>query len=489
MEPSHSIQHWLAVCLLLALPGCVSPGHSPEPPKPLSPEQLEAGLDIEHAATQPASQADDRWWLSFNDADLDRLLAAALDTSPSLAIASARIDRAQADAGITLANTRPNLSAMTQILRSQDSQNYKTGANEAGVWHTDGQALLQGRYNLDLWGLNRSLNEAAVGSLRAAQADQAVARLALSGSLVETWFALGGVLEQQAIVNQTLEQRRSILRLSEDRLKSGLGTQVDVVRARGPIPLLEAEQARLQGAARGYQLRLAALAGKGPGWGEQWQPKVADPRRSVALPGHLPAELIGGRPDVVAQRWRVEAQGKRIGAARAAFYPNIDLLAFAGFQSFSFQNLFHHDSRTYGVGPAVTLPIFDAGRLRGQYRAQQAGYAEAVASYNQTLVNALSEVAGHVSQLRAIEGQRLKTVQGLDEAEQVYDLENLRYRQSLTDFLHVLDAQTRVLDTRMQLVQLKTSALQNHAGLLRALGGGWKEADQNSTTLAGTSHD
>lgn len=489
MESSHSLQQGLAICLLLALPGCVSPGHSPEPPKPLSLEQLEAGRDIDRVATQPSSPQDDRWWQRFSDSDLDRLLAVALESSPNLAIASARIDRAQAEAGITLANTRPSLSAMTQILRSQDSQHYKTGADEAGVWHTDGQALLQGRYNLDLWGLNRAVNEAAVGSLRAAQADQAVARLALSGSLVETWFALGGVLEQQAIVEQTLEQRRSILRLSEDRLKSGLGTQVDVVRARGPIPLLEAEQARLQGAARGYQLRLAALAGKGPGWGEQWRPRITDPRRSVTLPSHLPAELIGARPDVVAQRWRVEAQGKRIGAARAAFYPNIDLLAFAGFQSFSFQNLFHHDSRTYGVGPAVTLPIFDAGRLRSQYQAQQAGYAEAVASYNQTLVNALGEVAGHVSQLRAIEVQRLKTVQGLDEAEQVYDLESLRYRQSLTDFLHVLDAQTRVLDTRMQLVQLKTAALQNHAGLLRALGGGWKETDQNPITFAGVSHE
>lgn len=488
MAPYRLLQSATLLGLLLTLPACISPGHTPEPPKLLSADALAAGQDLTLATTRRPASDHDLWWRTFQDPDLDRLLDAALDNSPSLAIASARISRAEAEANVAQANTRPGLSAMTQILRSQDSEHYKTSASESGTWHSDGQALLQGRYNLDLWGLNRALNEAAVGSLRAAEADRAVARLALSGSLVETWFALAGVLEQQAVVDQALEQRRSIYRISEQRLQSGLGTQVDVVRARGPIPLLEAEQARLQGAARVYQLRLAALAGKGPGWGEQWRPRGTDLRRSVVLPGQLPADLVGNRPDVIAQRWRVEAQAQRIGAARAAFYPNIDLLAFAGFQSFSFQNLFHHDSRTYGVGPALTLPIFDAGRLRGQYQAQQAGYAEAVANYNQVLVDALADVARYLSQLRALEGQRVKTVQGLDEAERAYDLEYLRYRQSLTDFLHVLDAQTRVLDARMQLVQLKTAAQQNHAGLLRALGGR-TETDKNVTRLAETSHD
>lgn len=484
-----SMQHSLMLCLFLLLPACADPGRQKQPPLLLAATELYIGKDISDSVTKKERFLGNKWWRVFRDPTLDRLIDAALQEPPTLAIAQARIDQAEAKAGVAYANTRPSLSGMMQVLRSQDSENYRTSAAESGTWHTDGQSLLQARYNLDLWGLNRALSEAAMGSVRAAQAEESVAKLALTGSLVETYFALGGANAEQAIVARNLEQRRSILALSEGRLKSGLGTQVDVVRARSPIPLLEADQARLIGVIRGYQQRLAVLAGKGPGWGEQWAPRLSKESLVVSLPSQLPAELLGGRPDVLAQRWKVEAQAQRIGAARAAFYPNIDLLAFAGFQSFSFQNLLHSDSRTYGVGPAVTLPIFDAGRLRSNLRGESSAYTEAVARYNQTLVSALGEIAGKVSQLRSLQGQQEKTALGLEIAEEAYQLEDLRYRQSLTDFLHVLDAQTRVLDIQMQLAKLHTAVLQNHAGLLQALGGVWDGANNANTTIAGTSHD
>ncbi|WP_455924669.1 efflux transporter outer membrane subunit [Pseudomonas putida] len=477
-----------AAGLVLGLSACASPGHVAPPAVLLDAATLDPGRAIAQAATL-AAPTNTAWWHVFNDAQLNRLLAQSMGSAPSLASARARIERAQAEAGVARANTLPGVSAMSQLLRSQDSEHYKTSDAEAGLWHTDGQALLQASYHLDLWGLDRALNEAALGNLRASQADIAVAQLALSGALVDTWFALAGIVEQQAVVADTLEQRRAILALSQGRWHSGLGTQVDVVRARAPIPLLEAEQARLGGEASRLQVRLATLAGKGPGWGEQWQPHPTELQQPLTLPSHLPADLIGRRPDVQAQRWRVEAQARRVGAARAAFYPNVDLLAYAGFQSFSFASLLHHDSRAYGAGPAITLPIFDAGRLRSQYQAQAADYQQAVATYNQTVVNALGEVAGRVSQLQALASQRERTAQGLEAARQTLELENLRYRQSLTDFLHVLDAQTQVLDTRLQLARVKTAALQQYAGLLDALGGNAQACVFPLVSQRTTSHD
>lgn len=484
-------RHMRVLCFCLLLAGCADPGQQ-KPSQPLlNIAELDVGKDIRDSGVSPRKILGDQWWAVFADPMLDRLVTASLADAPSLQLARARIDQAQGEAGVANAAPRPNLGFMSQLLRSQESSNYKTDSTNAGVWHTDGQVLLQAGYNLDLWGQNRALNEAALGNLRASQAEESVARLALVSSIVDTYFALNGVYSDLSIVERNLAQRQNILSLSEQRLSSGLGTRVDVVRAKGPIPVLEADKQRLLGLARSYQYRLAALAGKGPGWGEQWgrDPRFSNLSVDVSLPSELPAALIGGRPDVLAQRLKVEVQAKRIGAARAAFYPNINLVAFAGFQSFGFQTLLDKGSRTFGAGPAITLPLFDAGNLRSELQIENAAYAQAVATYNQTLVNAMAEIAGRVSQLQVLKLRQQKLEQGLAVAEQAYQLEVLRYRQNLTDFLHVLDTQTQVLDIQMTLSTLRTSVLQNHAGLLQALGGVWNETATTHTIIIGTSHE
>ncbi|HEY9024157.1 MAG TPA: TolC family protein, partial [Burkholderiaceae bacterium] len=181
--------------------------------------------------------------------------------------------------------------------------------------------------------------------------------------------------------------------------------------------------------------------------------------------------------DVTAARWRVEAGTHDLKAARAEFYPSVNLLAFAGFTSIGLDNLLHADSRQLGVGPAISLPIFDAGRLRANYRAKSADVDGAVETYNAAVLEALRDSADALAAVRHVDVQRAEQARALDSAEQAYDLASQRYGSGLGSYLTVLAAETNVLAQRRLDADLKARALDVQAQLARALGGGYVAAD------------
>ncbi|MDE1949595.1 MAG: TolC family protein, partial [Burkholderiales bacterium] len=201
------------------------------------------------------------------------------------------------------------------------------------------------------------------------------------------------------------------------------------------------------------------------------------PLRSRALPQGLPFNLLGRRADVVAQRWRVEAAARGVDVARARFYPDFNLSAFWGLSSLSLAKLLQAGSQTYGLGPAISLPVFDGGALRANLTAKAADVDIAVENYNATLLRAWRETADEVSNLRTIESQQREQAAALEAAESAFALAQQRYRAGLGNFLVVLTAESNVLAQRRGAADLKARHLQAEVALSRALGGGVHAAD------------
>jgi NodT family efflux transporter outer membrane factor (OMF) lipoprotein len=194
--------------------------------------------------------------------------------------------------------------------------------------------------------------------------------------------------------------------------------------------------------------------------------------QALTLPAAVPADLLGRRPDVVAQRWRVEATLKDIKAAKAQFYPNITLNAYVGSQSLGLDHWVQGGSAIAGIGPALSLPIFDGGRLRANLGARNAEHDLAVEQYNQTLIEAMRDVVDQITAQQWFEQQKAEQLEAVETAQAAYDLAQQRYGRGLTPYLQVLIAQSQVFAQQKQLIDLEARALQLDANLARALGGG-----------------
>ncbi len=278
------------------------------------------------------------------------------------------------------------------------------------------------------------------------------------------------------MASESLAQREQILALVRQRISAGLDTRVELRQAEGLIAQTQGEIEALDEASLSRARHaLAELAGRGPQVFDSLAPTMAA-LRSTELPTALPADLLGRRADLVAQRWRVDATAKDIEAARAQFYPNVNLVAFVGLSSIGLDRFVEAGARTFGAGPALHLPLFEGGRLRAQLDAKRAEADAAVDAYNGTLLRALREVADEVSSLQSIERQQRAQAEATAAADAAYELAAQRYQAGLGNFLVVLTAQTNVLAQRRAAAELKARHLGAEVALARALGGGYRAA-------------
>jgi len=192
----------------------------------------------------------------------------------------------------------------------------------------------------------------------------------------------------------------------------------------------------------------------------------------LAIPAALPADLIGRRPDIAAQRWRVEAASSRIAGAKKDFYPNINLKAYAGFSALGFSNLFKSSSEQWGVGPAINLPLFSGGRLRANLRVKTTDLDTAIESYNGTVLEAVHDVADQLVTTQSLERQQAEQRNAQQAAEDAYQIAVQRYKAGLSTYLQVLATESNVLQQRRAAVDLKARVIDTQVTLWRALGGG-----------------
>ncbi|MBB4821827.1 NodT family efflux transporter outer membrane factor (OMF) lipoprotein [Pseudomonas alcaligenes] len=443
--------------------------------RPLDAHELAPGAAISAAQAEagwPAGQ----WWRAYGDPQLDRWMDRALAGSPSLAMAAARVRQARARAGVVEADEAPQLGLDARLQRKRwpDDAFYGPGdlARSSSSWNNSSQ--LGFSYPLDLWGRERSRGESALDQARAMASEARLAALELQGNLVRSYIGLALHHAELDIAEAELARQEQLLALTRQRRHDGIGTGLEETRAQLGLPEARRQIDLLHEAIALDHNQLAALAGAGPGEGEALQPPALSPLLDLGLPPRLPLELLGHRPDLVAARWRVAAEARGIEAAKADFYPNVDLLGGLGTSAVQggVLDFLRYDKLTWGLGPALSLPVYDGGLRRGRLAEVGAGYDLAVEGYNQALVLAIKGVADALVRLKSLREQQHLAAESVAQAQHAFDLAQLARQRGLTDQRAVLEAQPALLQAQRLQQQVRAARLVAQADLLLQLGGG-----------------
>ena len=432
-------------------------------------DRLSAAGSLARADVSAAAWPDADWWQSLGDPNLDALIAAALEGTPSLDAADARLRKALAQAGLAEAGLKPTMGASAQHTHAElpDALPDPIGGM------TLGSTMLSLRFDWspDLWGGKRARYHAALGAVRASEAENQAARVLLAGNIAHTWIALAEAYAMQDVALAEAERNIGLRKLSEQRVRAGIDNRIALEQ----IDSAEAA-ARAQAGAAAQQIdalrnTLAMLAGQGPDFGQTLSRPALD-TPSIQVPSVLPSDLIARRADVTAARWQVEAASQSIKASKADFYPTINLAAVAGVVGSSLSNLFKSESTFVYATPAISLPILDGGRLRNQLAGSNADFDLAVANYDQTVLNALREVVDATQSARALESQIAQTRRAREAAAASASLMRQRRQAGLANQLDVLEAQRPLLQLDQQLASLNARRIDAAVNLDIALGGG-----------------
>ncbi|SFB08146.1 efflux transporter, outer membrane factor (OMF) lipoprotein, NodT family [Collimonas sp. OK607] len=464
-----------SMCVLaLSISGCAPFSEIGPRAEPKDVNSYQTGQRL---AGNAISWPDDNWWTIYGDQQLDALIAEGLKGAPSLAAAQARLLKAQGVAQQQGATLLPQVSANASA--DYVKQSYNNGVPAEFVpqnYNVEGQATLNLSYEIDFWGKNRAALAAATSDLEAAKADAAQARIALATSIAAAYAEFERLLSQHDTVQEALQVRIQTLDLFEQRRINGLETLGSVKQVLARKASAEADLLSLDESISLQRNKIAALVGAGPDRGLQLKRPVLDLSKPFTLPQQLPVNLLGRRPDVVAARLRAEAAAKQIKVAKAQFYPNVNLTAYLGFQSLGLGMLTKAGSDIGSIGPAISLPIFEGGRLRGQYRQASGSYDEAVANYDSAVTQALQDVADVGVSKKALSGRLAKTQEAADAAAAAFQIAQNRYQGGLATYLDVLNAQDTFLTNQRDLSTLRSRMFSLDVELVRALGGGYRQA-------------
>ena len=466
----------LPLLLVALLSGCaaINPGE----PSLSQTDATALGLQ-DTAIVWPTEQ----WWQRYQDPQLNQLIEQALTGNPSLDAAQARVNLANAAVGSARAVRLPHVDAGYQLNRQRFSENYIYPPPFGGSMQTDTSLRLDIGFDLDLWGKNRARYEAALSRQQAAQANAQMARNTLISAVAQSYFNLQNALTQQQVLSQLVDQLENVLSITRQRVTAGLDTEVEVNQADSAVSAARVQLSQAATNAHLLRHQIAALLGAGPQRGQDIH-RVAMTPIPEQIPDSIPLSLLGRRPDIVAARLRVEASGSEVSAAKAEFYPDVNLSAFAGFMSLGLSNLLEGRSQTYGVGPAITLPIFHGGALNAQLDARQAERDLAIADYNQTLLTAVREVADATSSIQSLQQQTQDQAASLRAITSAYDIAVKRYKSGLGNFVQVLQAQNEVQKQALLNTDMQTRAYKLDAQLATALGGGYHTNSNDETNTA-----
>ena len=465
----------LSAALTALLAGCVLPPKDSPRERAIDPRQL--GLTA--AAVTPA---DEGWWKALDDAQLDALIERAFAGNPSLAQASAQLRAALAQIDAAHAGLLPRASFSGSALRQRAPDNYIIPPPLAGgdFWMAQIGASLS--WDLDFWGRQADAVSQARALAQAADFERDNARLLLAAALVQTYVGLYRADALADIAQQAQSQRQHILELTRQRVAAGLDTRLELREAESELPQARVERAQAQAQAELAVHALAMIAGQAAdGYAAIGRPQL-NLDAVLPLPAQLPINLLARRPDVLAARLRIEAADAQRRATRAAFYPDVSLRALAGVAAFGLNDLFEAGARGYGAGPVVSLPLFDAGKLRAQYQGREAALDGAVAVYNDTVLRAVQQSSDQLTRIDALSRERTDQESTLVAAEDGYRIAEERYRAGLAGYLSVLSAETQVLNARRQSIQIIADLAVARVSLLLELGGSFDPDSNNHSS-------
>ena len=440
---------------------------------------LQSSASLAGTRVSDAAWPSERWWTAFGDPQLDALVDEALANAPSIEAADARTRKAIAQAGLADAARKPTVGAGAQVLGAQLPPAL-VGDEIGGDFKVVNVLTLSFAWNPDVWGVSRSKWQAAVGSARATEVDAQSARLALAANVARSYVGLARAFDALDAANAEAARADGLISLNQQRIKAGLDNTIALNQNRSAAAAARQQAQAAQHDIDSMRNALAALLGAGPDRGlEIARPMLKTP--GIALPSVLPSDLLARRADIVAARWRVEAAQHGIDASKAAFYPSINLSALAGLAAGNLGDLFGSDALLLNGGPALSLPIFEGGRLEQQLRSSDADRDLAVANYNETLVGAIRDVANAVQAARALDAQVASTTVARDAAARAHALLLQRQRAGLATQLDVLAAQAPLLRLDQQLAALVAARRIASIDLDQALGGGIAVDSPNPT--------
>ncbi len=330
-------------------------------------------------------------------------------------------------------------------------------------------------YEVDLWGRVRRGFQSARADAQASLANFYNVLLTLQADVAQNYFAVRSLDAEIATVTATVVLRKEQVRLVRSRFEGGIGNELDIARAETELATTEAEAAELARRRAEMENAIAILTGSNPAafrlealGSSNWAPLPP------AIPAGLPADLLERRPDVAEAERQLASANARIGVAKAAFFPVLTLTGSGGYLSADVDSFFKWDSRTWSLGPSLSLPLFAGGRNRANYRRSQAVYEEAVAHYRQQVLVAFGDVENSLSGTRhLIDQAAAQQTGGGQRAARRVDLATDRYRSGLVSYLEVVDASRDALQAERANAQLAGQRLITAVRLIKALGGGW----------------
>jgi NodT family efflux transporter outer membrane factor (OMF) lipoprotein len=464
--------------LTLGLTACASlPTDLPPRPALSAPATAATLAALSKAAPSAAAPLQERWWTSFGQPDLDRLIETALRDQPGLAAARARLRAAQQAERLAHLETQVHYATDASVLREHLSKNGLFPPPIGGSTFTQTDISENLSYNLDWWDRNRALLRAAGNQRQAAQDEAAAVRLDVAAAVADTYFAAADVDAVLALARALAQVHRRQHDLLKARFDLGLDAAQPLLDARRRLDLDDDVIKGLEYRASALRYRLSALTGSDPDHA-QALPVPSLKVHVPALPGRLPLDWLARRPDVAALRSRVSAAAALSDAARADFYPNLDLRLMVGLETLELGKLLQGGSLSASLGPALHLPLFNTQTLRAKLGMREADYAASVAAYNRTVQEDARQAADAYALNSTLEQRSRAQGQALQELEQTRDLAQRRRDLGLAGALAALEADDAVLGQRIQNSEIQAARLRARVALFKALGGNPTDEDQ-----------
>ena len=415
------------------------------------------------------------WWQVYGDARLDRYETQLQTQSPTLAEAVARYDTARALAQEASAYSLPSVGAGGQISRNRQSDNRPLrGSNQPDTYSAD-TAGLYADYELDLWGRVRNLVAAGRAEAQASAADLESVRLSLQATLADDYVRLRSLDAEAALLNDSVTAYQRAYGITHDRFTEGLVSDLDVSRAETQLQSTRAQVADLAAQRALVEHAIASLVGVPAS-------SFSIPAETMALrlpnvPAGLPSTLLQRRPDVAAAERRAAAANARIGVARAAFFPRIDLAADGGWQNTALANLLAPGNTFWLLGPQAALTLFDGGLRKARVAEARAQLAEASAAYRAQVLRAFQEVEDNLAVLNNLSVEAERQAQAISAARRTETAALARYQEGASNYLEVVTAQAADLQAQRVGIEVEDRRLQASVNLVRAVGGGWTDRD------------
>ncbi len=465
----------LTLVATAALAACTTLGPNYQAPAAPAPTAYRAASSVEGTELQRD------WWLMFGDAQLNTLQAQALQASPTLAAAAARIARARAVFGATTADQLPRVDV------GANAGGLRTSARATTTPVLNGRAVsFEGEsfgltaslgWELDLWGRVKRQQEAAQAQLDASTLDAAAARVALTADVAAAYWQWRALADEAAALQRVRDSRAQALRVAQTRFDAGASTTQELERVRAELAAADADVAALPRRQALVLNQLAALTGQAAAE-LKLQAAASSPLTTPPpLRAGLPSALLQRRPALAQSLAQLHAATAQVGIAEAAFYPSIKLTGSFGYSSEDLGALLSAPARLYNVGPSLSLPLFDGGRNQASLASAKAAVDESLAAFRGRMLQALREVDDALAELQGRTAVVEAQARTLASSSQALAVARSRYAQGAVSYLDVTEAERTPLATERALAQLRGAQWAATAQLVKALGGGWTPAN------------